>query len=148
RRAGCSVRHAPTMPQTGGRLEAHPGSGTGAARRTMSNLDAHPTELTCDGRGAGSAARGSVLAAREVPLGGPRAMTVRRTLPERAKSLIGAWCVVDHYGPDTVARTGGMRVHGHPHTGLQTASWLFSGEIEHRDTTGAHAVVRPGELNL
>jgi redox-sensitive bicupin YhaK (pirin superfamily) len=41
-----------------------------------------------------------------------------------------------------------MRVAGHPHTELQTVSWLFCGEIEHRDTTRAHAWVRPGELNL
>ncbi|RBY78677.1 pirin family protein [Blastococcus sp. TF02-09] len=75
-------------------------------------------------------------------------MTVRRTLPQRARSLIGAWCFVDHYGPDDVAATGGMDVAPHPHTGLQTVSWLFSGEIEHRDTTGAHEIVRPGELNL
>jgi redox-sensitive bicupin YhaK (pirin superfamily) len=89
-----------------------------------------------------------VVTSREVPLGGPRAMTVRRTLPQRARSLIGAWCFADHYGPDDVAGTGGMDVPPHPHTGLQTVSWLFSGEIEHRDTTGAHAMVRPGELNL
>ena len=75
-------------------------------------------------------------------------MTVRRTLPQRARSLVGAWCFADHYGPDDVATTGGMDVPPHPHTGLQTVSWLFSGEIEHRDTTGAHAVVRAGELNL
>ncbi len=36
----------------------------------------------------------------------------------------------------------------HPHTGLQTVSWLFAGEVEHRDTSGVHAMVRPGELNL
>ncbi|MFJ8826546.1 pirin family protein [Streptomyces sp. NPDC102467] len=89
-----------------------------------------------------------VLTARDVPLGGPRAMTVRRTLPQRARTLIGAWCFVDHYGPDDVARTGGMDVAPHPHTGLQTVSWLFSGEIEHRDSMGSHAMVRPGELNL
>ncbi|MGY1752481.1 pirin family protein [Blastococcus sp. SYSU D01042] len=89
-----------------------------------------------------------VITSREVPLGGPRAMSVRRTLPQRARSLIGAWCFADHYGPDDVVRTGGMDVPPHPHTGLQTVSWLFSGEIEHRDTTGAHALVRPGELNL
>jgi redox-sensitive bicupin YhaK (pirin superfamily) len=75
-------------------------------------------------------------------------MTVRRTLPQRARSLVGAWCFADHYGPDDVTRTGGMDVPPHPHTGLQTVSWLFDGEIEHRDTTGAHEIVRPGELNL
>ncbi|MDN0196639.1 pirin family protein [Streptomyces sp. S.PNR 29] len=83
-----------------------------------------------------------------MPLGGPRAMKVRRTLPQRARTLIGAWCFVDHYGPDDVADTGGMDVAPHPHTGLQTVSWLFSGEIEHRDSLGSHALVRPGELNL
>src|SRR5689334_3732553 len=87
-----------------------------------------------------------VIAGRDVPLGGPRAMTVRRTLPQRTRSLIGAWCFIDHYGPDDVASTGGMDVP--PHTGLQTVSWLFRGEIEHRDSSGVHALVRPGELNL
>lgn len=75
-------------------------------------------------------------------------MTVRRTLPQRSRSLIGAWCFADHYGPDDVAATGGMDVAPHPHTGLQTVSWLFTGEIEHRDSMGNHAYVRPGELNL
>jgi len=75
-------------------------------------------------------------------------MTVRRTLPSRERSLIGAWCFVDHYGPDDVAATGGMEVPPHPHTGLQTVSWLFTGEIEHRDSAGHVATVRPGEVNL
>ena len=89
-----------------------------------------------------------VLEARDVPLGGLRAMTVRRSLPQRARTLIGAWCFVDHYGPDDVSVTGGMDVPPHPHTGLQTVSWLFTGEIEHRDSLGKHAMVRPGEVNL
>jgi len=89
-----------------------------------------------------------VIEPRLVPLGGPRAMTVRRTLPLKQRSLVGAWCFVDHYGPDDVAETGGMVVPPHPHTGLQTVSWLFEGEVEHRDSTGAHALVRPGEVNL
>ncbi|WKN49155.1 pirin family protein [Nocardioides sp. Arc9.136] len=89
-----------------------------------------------------------VLTPRDVPLGGPRAMTVRRTLPQRDRTLIGAWCFLDHYGPDDVAETGGMVVPPHPHTGLQTVSWLFTGEIEHRDSAGNVATVRPGEVNL
>ncbi|MBC6450019.1 pirin family protein [Actinokineospora xionganensis] len=111
----------------------------------MSNLEQAPAELVCS---ADTAPAGKLLDGREVPLGGPRSMMVRRTLPQREQSLIGAWCFVDHYGPDDVSATGGMAVPGHPHTGLQTVSWLFSGEVEHRDTTGAHAVVRPGEINL
>jgi len=75
-------------------------------------------------------------------------MTVRRTLPQRSRSLVGAWCFADHYGPDDVTATGGMDVAPHPHTGLQTVSWLFTGEVEHRDSIGTHAMIRPGELNL
>lgn len=107
----------------------------------MSNLEQAPPELRCQDRpGTGI----TVLSARDVPLGGPRAIRVRRTLPQRQRSLIGAWCFADHYGP---ARTA-MDVAPHPHTGLQTASWLFRGEVEHRDSLGTHAIVRPGELNL
>lgn len=114
----------------------------------MSNLETAPAELTCPGDRARERTEGRVLDSRAVPLGGPRAMTVRRVLPQRAQSLIGAWCFADHYGPDDVSATGGMRVPGHPHTGLQTVSWLFSGQVEHRDTGGNHAMVRPAELNL
>ncbi|WP_410579567.1 pirin family protein [Amycolatopsis sp. lyj-108] len=111
----------------------------------MSNTEADPAELLCRERpGEGV----TVLTPRDVPLGGPRAIRVRRTLPQRQRSLIGAWCFADHYGPQDVSDSGGMDVAPHPHTGLQTASWLFSGEIEHRDSIGTRAMVRPGELNL
>jgi redox-sensitive bicupin YhaK (pirin superfamily) len=112
----------------------------------VSNLEEHPDEVRC--AAAPPAAQVEVLAPRDVPLGGPRAMHVRRTLPQRGRSLIGAWCFVDHYGPDAVGGTGGMSVAPHPHTGLATVSWLFTGEIEHRDSAGHHAMVRPGEVNL
>ena len=89
-----------------------------------------------------------VLTPREVPLGGIRAMTVYRTLPQKQRSLVGAWCFLDHYGPDDVADTGGMEVPRHPHTGLATVSWLFTGRIDHLDSNGVAAPVLPGELNL
>lgn len=107
----------------------------------MSNLETAPVEVACR---ASLVAGVEVLRPREVPLGGPRAIQVRRTLPQRQRSLIGAWCFVDHYGPVSAR----MDVPPHPHTGLQTVSWLFSGEVEHRDSAGVHAMVRPGELNL
>jgi len=113
----------------------------------MSNAESHPAETVCEAL-PGPANRIEILEPRDVPLGGLRAMNVRRTLPQRSRSLIGAWCFLDHYGPDDVASTGGMNVPAHPHIGLQTVSWLFSGEIEHRDSAGFHAFVRPGELNL
>lgn len=112
----------------------------------MSNVETAPQELTCEPSRGGT--DWLVLAGRDVPLGGPRAMNVRRTLPHRNRSFVGAWCFVDHYGPDDVAESGGMDVPPHPHTGLQTVSWLFRGEIEHRDSGGNHGLVRPGEVNL
>ncbi|MEU6611089.1 pirin family protein [Streptomyces shenzhenensis] len=118
----------------------------------MSNTETDAAALLCgalveDDRPAG-APRVDALSAREVPLGGPRAMRVRRTLPQRERTLIGAWCFADHFGPHQVAALGGMNLPPHPHTGLQTVSWLFSGEVEHRDTLGTHALIRPGQMNL
>lgn len=86
----------------------------------------------------------TLLEPRDVPLGGPRAMTVRRTLPHKQIRTVGAWCFVDHYGPDDQA----MVVPPHPHIGLQTVSWLIEGEVLHRDSVGSIAMVRPGELNI
>jgi redox-sensitive bicupin YhaK (pirin superfamily) len=118
----------------------------------VTNVELDPAEVVCTTRSAGgggpAGADLEILEPRDVPLGGLRAMTVRRTLPQKSRSLIGAWCFADHYGPQRVADTGGMTVAPHPHTGLQTVSWLFEGEIEHRDSVGSHAMVRPGELNL
>lgn len=118
----------------------------------MSNVETDPAALHCgatvDGERPAGAPRVDVLSARDVPLGGPRAMRVRRTLPQRDRTLIGAWCFADHYGPHDITVSGNMDLGPHPHTGLQTVSWLFSGEIEHRDTLGSHALIRPGEMNL
>lgn len=86
----------------------------------MSNTETDPVEFVCAATDNRATIR--ILKAREVPLGGPRAMTVRRTLPHRDRSFVGAWCFVDHYGPQDVAGSGGMDVPPHPHTGLQTVS--------------------------
>lgn len=86
-----------------------------------------------------------LLEPREVPLGGPRAMLVRRTLPHRALRTVGPFCFVDHYGPSS---GDDMVVPPHPHTGLQTVSWLLTGAVDHRDSIGSVQRIRPGELNL
>ncbi len=112
----------------------------------MSNLETVPEEVVCAFEKTFGDAQ--VLPPRAVPLGGIRAMDVRRTLPQKRRSLIGAWCFVDHYGPDLVSASGGMNVPRHPHTGLATVSWLFSGKVAHLDSAGFAAVVRPGEVNL
>ena len=85
-----------------------------------------------------------LLEPREVPLGGVRGLTVHRTLPHRGLPTVGAWCFVDHFGPTRDP----MTVLPHPHTGLQTVTWPFAGDIRHRDNLGSDVVLRPGELNL
>ena len=111
----------------------------------MSDLDTRPQEYLCAGRGEGGPEE-LLLTARRVPLG--KTTEVARALPDRQIRMIGAWCFLDHYGPEDVSGSPGMQVWAHPHTGLQTVSWLFDGEIEHRDSLGSQAMVRPGELNI
>ena len=74
---------------------------------------------------------------------------VRRALPRRARRTVGAWCFVDHFGPmDTDDDGGGIDIGPHPHIGLQTVTWLLSGEALHRDRLGPEQLLRPGQLNL
>lgn len=73
---------------------------------------------------------------------------VRRALPRRARRTVGAWCFVDHLGPLAVTDDLGVEIGPHPHTGLQTVTWLLAGEQRHRDSLGSDQVIRPGQLNL
>ncbi|HEY1773355.1 MAG TPA: pirin family protein [Gammaproteobacteria bacterium] len=77
------------------------------------------------------------------------AMQVRRALPHRLRRMVGAWCFLDHYGPVPLPPdAAGMRVGPHPHMGLQTVSWLYSGEVFHRDSLGSEQLIKPGQLNI
>jgi quercetin 2,3-dioxygenase len=87
-----------------------------------------------------------VVEARKAAIGD--GTEVRRLLPQRTLRTIGAWCFLDHYGPDDVSRGTGMQVPPHPHIGMQTVSWLFEGHVLHRDSLGSQQLIRPGELNL
>ncbi|MGM1029161.1 MAG: pirin family protein [Actinomycetota bacterium] len=89
-----------------------------------------------------------LLLPREVPLGGPRALPVLRSLPNKHRHMIGAWCFADSFGPTDLGDGPGMDVPPHPHTGLQTVSWLVEGAIAHTDSTGARHTVRPGGVNV
>ena len=111
----------------------------------MSDLDVDPPETECPAKA--ESAIGAVTEfyePREVPLGGIRGVTVRRLLPQRAIPTVGAWCFLDQFGPHSTP----MNVLPHPHTGLQTVTWPFEGEIRHRDSIGSDAVVQPQQLNL
>jgi quercetin 2,3-dioxygenase len=84
-----------------------------------------------------------VVESRSTSLGG---VPVRRALPKRAHRTVGAWCFLDHFGPtDSDAP---MQVGPHPHMGLQTVTWLVSGEVLHRDSLGTEQRITPGQLNL
>jgi len=87
-----------------------------------------------------------VIEARKTAIGD--GTEVRRLLPQRTLRTIGAWCFLDHYGPDEVSRGPGMRVPPHPHLGVQTVSWLFQGLVLHRDSLGGRQLIRPSELSL
>ena len=86
-----------------------------------------------------------LTAAREAQVGD---VAVRRLLPLRLRRSVGAWCFVDHYGPMSVDGVTGMRVPPHPHIGLQTVTWLMTGNVLHRDSLGGEQMIRPGQLNL
>lgn len=75
------------------------------------------------------------------------ATDVRRVLPAPVHRKVGPWVFLDHFGPEDVPEGGGMDVPPHPHCALSTVTWLFEGAVEHRDSTGGHAVVQPGEIH-
>ena len=75
-------------------------------------------------------------------------VTVRRALPSRGRRTVGPWCFADHFGPVGTASGEGLDVGPHPHIGLQTVTWLFSGALVHRDSLGSEQPIRPGQLNL
>ncbi|WP_375214215.1 pirin family protein [Aquabacterium sp.] len=86
------------------------------------------------------------VAARESTLG--EGLRIRRALPTRERRMVGAWCFLDHIGPITFGPDEGMHVGAHPHTCLQTFTWMIEGEIRHRDSLGSDQLIRPGQVNL
>lgn len=84
--------------------------------------------------------------ARRAQIGG--GIAVNRLLPSRQRRMIGAWCFLDHAGPARFSPGEGMHVGPHPHTGLQTFTWMIEGEVLHRDSLGSEQVIRPGQVNL
>jgi hypothetical protein len=75
-------------------------------------------------------------------------LRVRRALPTKGRRTVGAWCFVDHMGPMSLSPDRSVDVAPHPHLGLQTVTWLFSGEFLHRDSLGSEQLIRAGQLNL
>jgi redox-sensitive bicupin YhaK (pirin superfamily) len=76
-------------------------------------------------------------------------MDVRRILPFRLRRMVGPFIFMDHAGPVDVPanNSSNIDVLPHPHIGLSTVSYLFGGQVTHRDSTGAQQIIRPGEVN-
>jgi redox-sensitive bicupin YhaK (pirin superfamily) len=114
----------------------------------VSSFEADPEVLGRAASNAGDQAGVELLEGAPVALGGPRGFAVTRTLPNKHRRMVGAWCFLDAYGPHDLAGSPGMRVAPHPHTGLQTVTWLVSGEVLHRDSLGTLQEIHPGSLNI
>ena len=74
--------------------------------------------------------------------------SVRRSLPSKERKTVGPWVFFDHMGPANFPAGSGINVRPHPHINLATVTYLFEGEILHRDSLGSYATITPGDINL
>lgn len=75
------------------------------------------------------------------------AFSVRRSLPSLERRLVGPFAFFDHMGPAFLEPSHPLTVRPHPHIGLATVTYLFEGEIMHRDSLGSEQIIRPGDVN-
>lgn len=87
----------------------------------------------------------NLIVPRASDIGG---FSVRRALPTRDRRLVGPFIFFDRMGPAILKAGEALDVKPHPHIGLSTVTYLFDGEIKHRDSLGTEVVVRPGDINL
>lgn len=93
----------------------------------------------------GSGAIELLIQPRDKELGG---FSVRRSLPTARRQMVGPWIFFDHMGPTEFPAGHGIDVRPHPHVNLATVTYLFEGEILHRDSLGSQQAIRPGDINL
>ena len=87
----------------------------------------------------------NLIIPRSSDIGG---FAVRRALPTRQRRLVGPFIFFDRMGPAILKAGEALDVKPHPHIGLSTVTYLFDGEIKHRDSLGTELVIRPGDVNL
>lgn len=92
----------------------------------------------------GSTPIDTVVIPRTADLGG---FTVQRVLPTQDRRMVGPFIFFDQMGPGEFLAGRGLDVRPHPHIGLATVTYLFAGEILHRDTLGSHQPIQPGDVN-
>lgn len=110
----------------------------------MSNV-LERVEQACNVRTSSCDAVELLLEPSEKDLGG---FSVRRLLPTRQRKMVGPWIFFDHMGPARFPAGDGINVRPHPHIGIATVTYLFEGEILHRDSLGSLQTIRPGDINL
>ena len=108
----------------------------------MSRLDDNDP---VQGNALSCAAIEQVIVPRARDLGG---FEVRRALPSARKQMVGPFIFFDQMGPAEFLIGNGIDVRPHPHIGLATVTYLFQGEMWHRDSLGSSMVIKPGEVNL
>ncbi|HEX8549426.1 MAG TPA: pirin family protein [Cytophagaceae bacterium] len=88
-----------------------------------------------------------VISSRQAMIG--PGFAVKRILPYQLRRMVGPFIFMDHGGPVNIPTSthSSLDVLPHPHTGLSTVSYLFSGEVTHRDSLGVEQVIKPGEVN-
>ena len=104
-----------------------------------------PDPYPAPGDAAAGDAIDLVIVPRSVDLGG---FAVRRALPHVKRRMVGPFIFFDHFGPVEFRAGQGIDVRPHPHIGLATVSFLFDGEIMHRDSLGSAVAIHPGDVNL
>lgn len=110
----------------------------------MSNLS-EKTELSCQFENSTCDAIRLIIKPNEKDLGG---FCVRRLLPNALLKSVGPWIFFDHMGPAVFEPEQEFKVRPHPHIGIATVTYLFAGEILHRDSLGSYQAVQPGAINL
>src|SRR6185369_4042646 len=88
-----------------------------------------------------------VIEARDAAIS--KSMRVKRILPFRLRRMVGPFIFMDHAGPvaEIPSEPSSLDVLPHPHIGLSTVSYLFGGQVTHRDSLGVQQIIRPGEVN-
>src|SRR6185312_12869521 len=121
------------------------GLGAGGPKARSHTMSFFPGKDPAAGDTFGCEAIAHVVVPRTVDLGD--GFSVRRALPSARSRMVGPFIFFDHFGPAEFRAGHGLDVRPHPHIGLATVSYLFDGEIMHRDSLGTAVAIRPGEVN-
>ncbi|WP_223668815.1 pirin family protein [Kangiella shandongensis] len=109
----------------------------------MSNLV--KTKVSADCQNKPCKAIEQLISPKQKDLGG---FSVRRLFPTIGRKSVGPWVFFDHMGPAEFPAGEGVNVRPHPHIGIATVTYLFEGEILHRDSLGSNQSITPGDINL